>query len=206
MITGQFVGEVFSKEIWNSKMNELIKEEYPQRLENLFTDKTDSEDNPISLPGLNMSEVYFITSQSTASASELLINGLKPYINVIQIGDVTLGKNVGSITLYDYIDNNSLTKNPNHNYAMQPIVLKIANSEGNADFVNGLLPDRSIKEDKFNLGIIGDVNEPILSETLSRINGSSKKVKKLNTFESELLFNPNNSKKQIMYVQGLKKK
>jgi hypothetical protein len=153
-----------------------------------------------------MSEVYFITSQSTASASELLINGLKPYINVIQIGDVTLGKNVGSITLYDYIDNNSLTKNPNHNYAMQPIVLKIANSEGNADFVNGLLPDRSIKEDKFNLGIIGDVNEPILSETLSRINGSSKKVKKLNTFESELLFNPNNSKKQIMYVQGLKKK
>ena len=76
-----------------------------------------------------MSKVYFITSQSTASASELLINGLKPYIDVIQIGDVTLGKNVGSITLYDYIDNNSLTKNPNHNYAMQPIVLKIANSD-----------------------------------------------------------------------------
>ena len=206
MITGQFVGEVFSKEIWNSKMDELIKEEYPQRLENLFTDKTNSEDNPITLPGLNMSKVYFITSQSTASASELLINGLKPYIDVIQIGDVTLGKNVGSITLYDYIDNNSLTKNPNHNYAMQPIVLKIANSEGNADFVNGLLPDKSIKEDKFNLGIIGDINEPILSETLSRITGTSKKVKNLNPYESEILFNPINSKKQIMYAEGFNRK
>jgi hypothetical protein len=206
MITGQFVGEVFSKEIWNSKMDELIKEEYPQRLQNLFTDKTNSEDNPITLPGLNMSKVYFITSQSTASASELLINGLKPYIDVIQIGDVTLGKNVGSITLYDYIDNNSLTKNPNHNYAMQPIVLKIANSEGNADFVNGLLPDKSIKEDKFNLGIIGDINEPILSETLSRITGTSKKVKNLNPYESEILFNPINSKKQIMYAEGFKRK
>ena len=30
-------------------MDELIKEEYPQRLQNLFTDKTNSEDNPITL-------------------------------------------------------------------------------------------------------------------------------------------------------------
>ena len=78
--------------------------------------------------------------------------------------------------------------------------------EGNADFVNGLLPDKSIKEDKFNLGIIGDINEPILSETLSRITGTSKKVKNLNPYESEILFNPINSKKQIMYAEGFKRK
>ena len=69
--------------------------------------------------------MYVLTTKSSASASELLINGLKPYIDVIQIGDVTTGKNVGSVTLYDSPNFGTQNRNPSHRYAMQPIVLKI---------------------------------------------------------------------------------
>jgi hypothetical protein len=43
-------------------------------------------------------------------------------MEVVQIGDVTTGKNVGSVTLYD--STGTENRNPNHRYAMQPIVLK----------------------------------------------------------------------------------
>jgi len=206
MITGQFTGEVFSKEIWNSKMTTLIQEEFPERLVNIFTDKTFSEDNPLSLPGLNLSKLYVLTSNRSASASELLINGLSSYIEVIQIGDVTVGKNVGSITLYDYI-NNSTEKNPNHKYAMQPIVLKIANSNGFADYTDGLIPNSLITEDKFNLGILGDINEPLLSEALSKITGTdSGKSAKKHIKENHTLFDPTIEANQIMYLEGFKNK
>jgi hypothetical protein len=54
--------------------------------------------NGSAINSLNLNKIYILTSKSTASASELVINGLKPYINVVQIGDVTTGKNVGSVT------------------------------------------------------------------------------------------------------------
>ena len=44
---------------------------------------------------LNLSRVFIIGSRFTASASELVINGLKPYINVVLIGEETHGKPVG---------------------------------------------------------------------------------------------------------------
>jgi C-terminal processing protease CtpA/Prc len=47
---------------------------------------------------LNLNKVYVLTTKATASASELVINCLKSYIDVVQIGDITTGKNVGSIT------------------------------------------------------------------------------------------------------------
>ena len=114
---------------------------------------------------LNMDKIYVITSSSTASASELLINGLDPYIDVILIGDTTSGKNVGSYTIYDWIDNDG-TKNPNHNWAMQPIALKIANSQGFAEFEKGLAADHILLESISNLGTIGAIDEPLFEKTL----------------------------------------
>ena len=65
-----------------------------------------------AINSLNFNKVYVITSGRSASSSELVINGLSPYINVIQVGDNTYGKNVGGpAALYDYIDNNR-TKTP----------------------------------------------------------------------------------------------
>ncbi|MDZ7635791.1 MAG: S41 family peptidase [Bacteroidales bacterium] len=97
---------------------------------------------PINSLGLD--QVYIITTSETASASEMVINGLEAYIPVIQVGTNTTGKYVGSITLKD-VDNNG-NVNPSHSWAMQPIIVKYSNSQNVSDFDNGLTPDISTRE------------------------------------------------------------
>ncbi|MFL2633666.1 MAG: S41 family peptidase [Candidatus Marisimplicoccus sp.] len=169
MITGQFNNQVFAKERWNSKLMNYWDENSPESLLNRFTNKLG---NNQSIFSLNLDRVFVLTSARTASASELLINGLEPYIDVIHIGDFTVGKNQGSITVYDYI-NDSRDKNPNHMYAMQPIVLKIGNVAGYTDFPDGLEPDIFIKESLLNPGILGDVEEPLLKIAIDQISGDA---------------------------------
>lgn len=168
MITGQFNNQVFAKETWNSKLMDYWNENSPESLLNKFTNKLDNDQ---SISSLNLNRVFVLTSARTASASELLINGLDPYIDVIHIGDFTVGKNQGSITVYDYI-NDSRDKNPNHMYAMQPIVLKIGNVAGYTDFPDGLEPDVFIKESLSNPGVLGDNDEPLLKIAIDQINGN----------------------------------
>tara|TARA_X000000950_G_C13840396_1_gene629984 strand:- start:90 stop:1517 length:1428 start_codon:yes stop_codon:yes gene_type:complete len=170
LITGQFNNEVFAQELWNSKLMEYWQENNEESLYNRFTNQIEGGS---SLNSLQMERVFILTSDETASASELLINGLKPYIDVVQIGESTVGKNVGSITVYDYIDNDR-TKNPNHFYAMQPIVLAIANSEGIADYTEGLVPDINRSESRINAGVLGERDETLLAEAIRQITGSGK--------------------------------
>lgn len=174
MITGQFNGQVFAKERWNNKINAYFESEDPEALKNLFTNKI----GDVSINSLNLNKVYILTSSSTASASELVINGLKPYIDVVQIGDLTVGKNVGSITIYDSPTFGKKDRNPLHHYAMQPIVLKIVNASDFGDYFNGLIPTYSLKENIANLGVLGTSTEPLLSTAIGQITGTAKMVKK----------------------------
>jgi C-terminal processing protease CtpA/Prc len=162
MITGQFNGQVFYTEQWN----EDRQEEYANP--GLFNTVISNGD-PIN--SLNLTEVYILTSARSASASELVINGLTPYINVVQVGDTTTGKFQASFLLYDApAPNFSRSQaNPNHTYAMLPLVFKTANSAGNTDFIDGLLPDVVLKENYANLGQLGNVTEPLLAEALNEI-------------------------------------
>ncbi|WP_440133852.1 S41 family peptidase [Chitinophaga sancti] len=59
---------------------------------------------PSSTGGLALDHVFFITSGNTASASEMTLNNLKPYMNVQLVGTTTYGKPCGFITftLSDY--------------------------------------------------------------------------------------------------------
>jgi C-terminal processing protease CtpA/Prc len=59
-----------------------------EALKNNFTDKIGST----AINSLKLTKIYILTTKSSASASELVINGLKPYMDVVQIGDVTTGK------------------------------------------------------------------------------------------------------------------
>jgi len=167
MITGQFNNQIFAKEKWNSKLMEYWNENNPDNLINRFV----SNISGVSINSLNLNKVYILTTSRTASASELLINGLDPYIDVIHIGDYTVGKNQGSITVYDYV-NDQGTKNPNHKYAMQPIVLKIGNVAGYTDFPNGLIPDYEIKESIRTAGELGNENEQLLKIAIDHIFGN----------------------------------
>lgn len=173
MITGQFTGQIFAKQQWNAKINAYFESESPESLKNNFTDKIGT--TPIN--SLNLTKIYILTTKSSASASELVINGLKPHINVVQIGDVTTGKNVGSVTLYDSPTFGTANRNPKHRYAMQPIVLKIVNSDGFGDYFNGLQPDYLLKETVSTFGVLGDTSEPLLSTAIGKITGTAKMLK-----------------------------
>ena len=88
MITGQFKGKTFVKQNWNTKLTKYWNEKNPESLINKFSDKYDGSEQ---INSLNLEKVYIITTSESASSSELLINGLKPYIDVIHIGEITSG-------------------------------------------------------------------------------------------------------------------
>lgn len=156
LIAGEHASKVFGKLVFNEKLSS----------QNTDVEIIDSNVN------LGLSRVFFLTTQNSASASEMTINGLKPYLNVIQIGDRTEGKDVGSNPFYDYIDNNR-TINPNHKYLILPITFKYYNSEDIGDFSEGLIPNFNIPENLANLGILGDVEEPLLKKALEYISGQA---------------------------------
>lgn len=194
MITGGFTGQVFAKEQWNAKIESYFAANDPESLKNLFIDKIGT--TPIN--SLNMTKVYILTSASTASASELVINGLKPYITVVQIGDVTTGKNVGSVTLYDSPTFGKEDRNPNHRYAMQPLVLKIVNGAGFGDYQNGLEPDFELKETISTLDVLGSPTEPLLKLAIGKITGTAKMKQPVSGIQFEYF----NDSKSINGIQN----
>lgn len=174
MITGQFTGQVFIKQQWNPKVTSYYDTKDPSRFYNYFTTTLG---NGSGINNLNLNKIYVLTTKSTASASELIINGLAPYLNVIQIGDLTTGKNMGSITLYDSPTFNKKDVNTNHKYAMQPLVFKTVNKVGFGDYTHGLEPNYLLEEDLGNLDVLGSPSEPLLSSAIGIIIGSGKMKK-----------------------------
>lgn len=172
MIHGTSTSEIFLKKQYNTGLqNYLISTDGAASLNQSFTDKiaktATTPETPINT--LNLNKLYVLTSDNTASASEALINGLKPYMQIFDVGINTAGKYVGSITIKDWDENGNV--NPNNNWAMQPIVVKIANANGVSDFVDGLAPDYKAEEDIANLLPFGDPNEPLLRVALNEIQG-----------------------------------
>ena len=160
LITGQFENEIFNTEQWNNDIQNYWINNNPEYLINRFTTFQSS---------LNLSRVFILTTRSSASASELIINCLKPYINVVQIGTPTYGKYQASVTLYDSENFSNQNVNRSHNYALQPLVLKTLNVNGVTDYYNGINPDYEYEERAFDMGQVGDLNEPLLNFTLDII-------------------------------------
>ncbi len=181
MITGQFNQELFITQRYNSNFEDVPR---------FFNNKLS---NDASINSLNLNQVYVLTTSNSASASELLISGLKPYINVIQIGDSTRGKFEGSVTLYDsdnYARNGS-NLSINHSYAMQPLVLKSINKKGFTDYFDGIEPQLLIEEDFGNLGVLGNEQEPLLKAALNAISGVGKPTPTVREFDVKHLYNSN---------------
>ncbi|HUS86751.1 MAG TPA: S41 family peptidase [Bacteroidales bacterium] len=178
MIYSTNTNTIFSKRQYNDKVQAYLLSEYGADFFNYyFADKIDTitvtNPSPPDLPAINnlgITDLYVLTSTGTASASELVINGLEPFMNVTLIGENTYGKNVGSITVKDYYSRDGIL-NPDHKWAMQPIVLKIANSQDFSDYVNGLSPDVTVDEGFIDLLPFGDENELLLKAATDHILG-----------------------------------
>jgi C-terminal processing protease CtpA/Prc len=112
---------------------------------------------------LNLNRIFILTGRNTASASEALIVGLRPYMSVVTIGAKTHGKYTGA-----YLINDSEGK---HNWAIQPIVMKYSNSVGFTDFGNGLTADISSEEDKGLAKELGNPSERYFALAIQEITG-----------------------------------
>jgi len=172
MIYGTATTSVFFKSAYNKGLQDyIVSVDGPSSLSENFTDKILATPTTAqtAINSRNLTSLYVITSDNTASASELLINGLLPYMQVFSVGINTAGKYVASWTIKDW-DANGVV-NPKNPYAMQPIVVKIANSNGVSDYVSGLAPSFSMEEDIANLMPLGDPNETLLKPILNKIKG-----------------------------------
>ena len=174
MIYGANTNELFLRQRWNDKIQEQLSKE---QLEDYFADKTSGK---TTLRTLNLNKVYILATGSSASASELVINGLAPYVDVVHIGETTRGKNEFSITMVDdpegsYIYNPERENkiNSDNRWAIQPLVGRNENADGFSDYTSGLVPDIELQEDISNLGVLGDLQEPLLAKAIQEITGST---------------------------------
>ncbi len=170
-------GEIYLNLVWNNRYNQYWKDSDLDK--DGKDDGEDSEQLVIKLPesalNLNLSKVYFLTTRSTASASESLMTGLYPYMDVVQIGTTTYGKCYASVTIDDWVDPKR------HTWAMQPIVLKYANANGFTDFVNGIDPDFVVPDYLLDAEPLGSLQEAMLAKALEEITGVSPSLKSTGT-------------------------
>jgi C-terminal processing protease CtpA/Prc len=151
--------DVFSK----TKYNSFIMDQIPELRDVKTTFLAKSENLGNILSG---NRVYILTSSRTASASELIINGLKPYMDVFLIGNTTTGKNVGSIPFED-------EANPENKYGILPIVTQSFNSLDQSDYTTGFKPNVEALESAELLLPLGDINEQLLRKAIAQITGTA---------------------------------
>ena len=181
MIHSTDTDKLYIRQRWNSKIQvQLTPQQLEDRFASSFRMDPSVENSPlVQINSLNLSRVFILTTGSSASASELVINGLTPYMNITQIGETTSGKNEFSITLVDDPEG-AFIYNPDREnlipadsqWGLQPLVGRNENADGFFEYTDGLAPDITLEEDLTNLGILGDVNEPLLARALQEINGA----------------------------------
>ena len=124
---------------------------------------------PANANGLNLSRIFFIGTENTASASELIIKGVEPFIGSILAGTPTHGKPVGMYAI------------PVSDYMTLPVCFKYTNKNHEGDFYNGIEPalpaDDDITRD------FGDPEEASLKAILDYIETGSccVKINKIDT-------------------------
>ncbi|MFV0530517.1 MAG: S41 family peptidase [Flavobacteriales bacterium] len=170
MITGQYNGSVYSELRTNAKIGEVYT--YPLTNQ-MKVYNSSGQIGTEAINQLNLNRLFVIGTGNTASASELVINGLRGLgVEVVLVGTKTYGKDVASITLYDSESFYKVNVNPDHKYAMQPIVAKNYNGKGESNYSNGFEPQVAAAD--FPNGLrdiyqLGDVNEPMLNAALQYI-------------------------------------
>jgi C-terminal processing protease CtpA/Prc len=117
---------------------------------------------------LHLTRLFILTSPETASAAELLTHNLRPYTQVIQIGETTFGKDEASFTIED-------KRNPRQiEWLIAPIVYKIADGQGKGDYSTGLVPDHVVVEtSKLPLLPIGEPGDLPVDKALTLIYGTT---------------------------------
>jgi len=121
-----------------------------------FNDKYSEENIPYALSAasnsLGLDRVVVLSSASTCSASEMIINGLKPFIDVVQLGATSCGKPYGSAPVQAC------------GKQMNALQFSFVNANGAGDYFAGIPADcAAVDTTDFELG---DSNEGMLKAGL----------------------------------------
>jgi C-terminal processing protease CtpA/Prc len=130
-----------------------------------FSFPFESSSNPLSLQRL-----VVITTHETASASECVMNGLKPNINVVSIGDTTDGKPTG-------MDGGDIGKK----YFIAPVTFKIVNKNNEGDYFDGIAPAAVVTDDLTH--DFYEREELCLKEAINYLETGSVSTKGVSTFK-----------------------
>lgn len=104
---------------------------------------------------LNLQRLVVITTRSSASASELVINSLRPFMPVVVVGDTTYGKPVGQYGLR-FCEK-----------ILYPVAFSIKNANLEGDFFDGIAADCAAADDATHQ--LGDPLEGSFAEALTVI-------------------------------------
>ncbi|MGB8191493.1 MAG: S41 family peptidase [Chitinophagaceae bacterium] len=142
------------------------------------------------LGSVNPEKIYFIVSSNTASASELLINNLKPYVDVKLVGpSKTYGKPVG---YFPY---------PIGTWYVFPVSFRSTNKTGQGNYFGGMTLDNTVADglDKD----WGDVNESSLASVLKYINTGSFRVRAGEAYEANPVVDKGNDVLSASEFRGM---
>ena len=103
-------------------------------------------------PGPGFDRLIVITTRASASASELVINSLRPFIPVVIVGDRTYGKPVGQYQV-EFCDK-----------MLAPVAFTLRNANGEGDYFEGLAPDCVAADDVQHQ--LGEPDEASLREAM----------------------------------------
>ncbi len=121
-------------------------------------------DTALADANLDLKKIYILTGSYTASASEAVINGLKPWMgsdNVVLLGEKTVGKNVAMQAF----------ENTAYGFTLWPVVARVFNARHEGDYGEGIAPrynltERQVIDPWYELG---DTREYLLKNALSLI-------------------------------------
>jgi len=166
----------------------LVRFEYNDLIQNYFlqTQGYNSPNLALRFPqnehNINLERVYFLTTGGTASASEFLMIGLYPYMDVIQVGENTYGKFAGAWIIPDLEDP------PRHNWGLVPTVFKYANATGFTDFEGGLVPDYPVEDELIGAVPFGDIKDPVLNTALQAILSDDSDISRLKSAKPKIVY------------------
>ncbi len=132
-------GKVFAKEKYNQHFEDSLLADHNNDktiFDDYFLEK--AYNTNVTIPKSSLSRLYIIAAEYSASASELVLHNLKPYMTVYHIGQTTVGKDKASMT----VD----SKDSRIKWQIQPLISRLSDVNGDGNYINGLTPDKEESE------------------------------------------------------------
>ena len=175
---------VFSREVYNESLAEELDDK-PTCFDTGFTFHVNDALQVVTTKGCNpdLKRLYVLVTGGSASASESLICGLKPYMDVILVGNRTYGKYCAGLlinaenwldSVKKYLKDGDFERAQPHldNWGLYVMYARYADCNGvTLSMPDGIAPDVELDDDPLDGHPLGDPDETLLSAALALMEG-----------------------------------